>query len=68
MYDFPYNSNKNNSDTVYTSEKSGCDEKGDGSELKPYKSVLCALMKHSDLEQEQLYVDSKQEGEVCYYN
>lgn len=50
--------------TVYTSEKSGCDEKGDGSELKPYKSVLCALMKHSDLKQEQLYVDSKQEGEV----
>jgi hypothetical protein len=26
--------------TIYTSEKTGCDESGDGSEIKPFKTVI----------------------------
>lgn len=29
--------------TIYTSEKTGCDESGDGSEIKPFKTVIQAM-------------------------
>ena len=47
------------SGAIYTSEKTGCDESGDGSELKPYKTILQA-MRHAGKEPfPVIYVDSK---------
>ncbi|XP_022223154.1 asparagine--tRNA ligase, cytoplasmic [Drosophila obscura] len=44
---------------LFTSEKSGSDESGDGSEAKPYKSILQA-MRHAGKEPfPTIYVDSK---------
>ncbi|XP_023304770.2 asparagine--tRNA ligase, cytoplasmic [Lucilia cuprina] len=44
---------------IYTSEKTGSDENGDGSELKPYKTILQA-MRHAGKEPfPVIYVDSK---------
>lgn len=49
---------------IFTSEKSGCDESGDGSEGKPFKTVLQA-MRHAGKEPfPAIYVDSKEEGKV----
>lgn len=46
---------------MYTSEKRGSDEKGDGSENNPFKTILQA-MKHAGNEPfPQIYVDSKDE-------
>lgn len=51
---------------LYTSEKFGNDESGDGTESKPFKTILQA-MKHAGKEPfPVIYVDSKTEGEVCY--
>lgn len=54
-------------DELYTSEKYGNDASGDGTELKPFKTILQA-MKHAGKEPFPIiYVDSKTEGEVCNY-
>jgi asparaginyl-tRNA synthetase len=45
--------------TVYTSEKNGNDETGDGSEGKPFKTPLQAYRQHG--ENVTVYVDSKDE-------
>lgn len=44
---------------IYTSEKKGNDEKGDGSELKPYKTILQAMRHASKEPFPIIYVDSK---------
>lgn len=50
---------------LYTSEKNGNDESGDGTMSKPFKTILKA-MKHAGKEPfPVIYVDSKSEGEVC---
>ncbi|CAF4355335.1 unnamed protein product [Adineta steineri] len=46
--------------TVYTSEKHGSDENGDGSEGKPFKTPLQAYRKHGD--NATVYVDGKDEA------
>uniref|UniRef100_A0A1B6GQ09 Asparagine--tRNA ligase, cytoplasmic n=1 Tax=Cuerna arida TaxID=1464854 RepID=A0A1B6GQ09_9HEMI len=47
---------------IYTSEKTGCDETGDGTESKPFKTVLQA-MRHAGKEPfPTIYVDAKEEG------
>ncbi|KAK3097584.1 hypothetical protein FSP39_011176 [Pinctada imbricata] len=47
---------------IYTSEKSGSDESGNGSQEKPFKSILQA-MKHAGKEPfPAIYVDSKEEN------
>ncbi|XP_026685868.1 probable asparagine--tRNA ligase, cytoplasmic [Diaphorina citri] len=47
-------------EVVYTSEKYGSDEAGNGTESQPYKTVLHAL-KVKGL-QATIYVDTKEEG------
>jgi len=51
---------------LFTSEKYGDDTSGDGTELKPFKTILQA-MKHAGKEPfPVIYVDSKAEGDnVC---
>jgi asparaginyl-tRNA synthetase len=50
---------------LYTSEKHGNDTSGDGTESKPFKTILQA-MKHAGKEPfPVIYVDSKTEGIVC---
>jgi len=50
---------------LYTSEKFGNDESGDGTESKPFKTILQA-MKHAGKEPfPVIYIDSKTESEVC---
>ncbi|XP_046686122.1 asparagine--tRNA ligase, cytoplasmic-like [Homalodisca vitripennis] len=47
---------------IYTSEKTGCDDTGDGTENKPFKTVLQA-MRHAGKEPfPTIYVDAKEEG------
>lgn len=54
-----------NSGELYTSEKHGNDESGDGSESKPFKTILQA-MKYAGKEPfPVIYVDSKIVGTVC---
>jgi asparaginyl-tRNA synthetase len=49
---------------LYTSDKTGCDESGDGSEAKPFKSILQA-MRHAGKEPfPVIYVDAKEGGQV----
>ncbi|XP_026740598.1 asparagine--tRNA ligase, cytoplasmic [Trichoplusia ni] len=49
---------------IYTSEKNGSDETGDGSEAKPFKTILQA-MRHAGKEPfPTIYVDAKEEGKV----
>ncbi|XP_066993062.1 asparagine--tRNA ligase, cytoplasmic [Anabrus simplex] len=48
---------------IYTSEKTGCDESGDGSELKPLKSILQAMRLAGKEPFPTIYVDSKTEGQ-----
>lgn len=53
---------------IYTSEAYGNDESGDGTQSKPFKSVLQA-MRHAGKEPfPPIYVDSKVEGEVSNFN
>uniref|UniRef100_H2ZJB6 Asparagine--tRNA ligase, cytoplasmic n=1 Tax=Ciona savignyi TaxID=51511 RepID=H2ZJB6_CIOSA len=49
---------------LYTSEKSGCDDSGDGSQGKPFKTILKAMMQHGAEPFPVLYVDGKAEGQV----
>ena len=52
--------------TVYTSEKAGSDETGDGTEGKPFKTVLQA-MRHAGREPfPVIFVDGKEEGKVRF--
>ncbi|KAG7303517.1 hypothetical protein JYU34_012043 [Plutella xylostella] len=49
---------------IYTSDKRGSDETGDGSEDKPFKTILQA-MRHAGKEPfPTIYVDAKEEGKV----
>lgn len=49
---------------MYTSEKRGCDESGDGTEGKPFKTILQA-MRHAGKEPfPTIYVDAKEEGKT----
>ncbi|XP_045503475.1 asparagine--tRNA ligase, cytoplasmic [Colias croceus] len=51
-------------EAIYTSEKRGNDETGDGSEESPYKTILQA-MRHAGKEPfPTIYVDSKDEGKT----
>jgi asparaginyl-tRNA synthetase len=49
---------------VYTSEKKGNDESGDGTEAAPFKTVLQALKTSGGEPWPTIYVDSKEEGKV----
>lgn len=47
---------------IYTSDKTGSDENGDGTESKPFKTILQA-MRHAGKEPfPEIYQDSKEEG------
>jgi len=49
---------------LYTSDKTGSDEYGDGSEAKPFKTILQA-MRHAGKEPfPVIYVDAKEKGQV----
>lgn len=53
-----------NGPTLYTSEKEGNDESGDGSLQKPFKTVMRALLAAEGAEpQPQIMVDGKEEAE-----
>lgn len=49
---------------VYTSEKAGDDDSGDGTEDKPFKTVLHALKAAGKEPWPTIYVDSKEGGKV----
>ena len=49
---------------IYTSEKAGSDETGDGSEEKPFKTALQALRVAVQEPWPTIYVDAKEEGAV----
>lgn len=49
---------------LYTSEKRGNDEKGDGSSENPFKTILNALLYHGKEPFPVIYVDSKSDGQV----
>lgn len=49
---------------IYTSEKSGNDDAGDGSQDNPFKTVLKAMRFLSVEPFPPIFVDSKTEGEV----
>lgn len=53
---------------LYTSEKFGNDESGDGTDLKPFKTILQAMKYVGKEPFPVIYVDSKIEGDVCTYN
>ena len=53
---------------VYTSERYGSDESGDGSENKPFKTILQAMRFLSVEPFVPIYVDYKVEGEVINAN
>jgi asparaginyl-tRNA synthetase len=49
---------------LYTSDKNGSDESGDGSEAKPFRTILQA-MRHAGKEPfPVIYVDAKEGGQV----
>ncbi|KAF6208235.1 hypothetical protein GE061_016687 [Apolygus lucorum] len=47
---------------LYTSEKQGDDASGDGTENKPFKTILKAMKSHGKQPFPVIYVDSKEEG------
>ncbi|XP_014274349.1 asparagine--tRNA ligase, cytoplasmic [Halyomorpha halys] len=47
---------------LYTSEKYGSDDNGDGTEAKPFKTILKAMKNHGKQPFPIIYVDSKEEG------
>jgi asparaginyl-tRNA synthetase len=49
---------------LYTSDKNGSDETGDGSEAKPFKTILKAMHHVGKEPFPVIYVDSKEEGQV----
>ncbi|ELU13362.1 hypothetical protein CAPTEDRAFT_148401 [Capitella teleta] len=49
---------------VYASEKTGCDETGDGTKAKPFKTALQAMKQYGKEPFPTIYVDSKEEGET----
>ncbi|XP_064607718.1 asparagine--tRNA ligase, cytoplasmic-like [Liolophura sinensis] len=49
---------------IYTSEKTGSDESGDGTEGKPFKTVLQALRRAGGEPFPSIYVDGKEEGQT----
>lgn len=49
---------------IYTSEQYGDDEKGDGTDSKPFKTILHAMRFAGKEPFPPIYVDSKVEGEV----
>lgn len=52
---------------LYTSEKLGNDSTGDGTEAKPFKSVLQAMRSHGKQPFPLIYVDAKEEGKVPHF-
>ncbi|KAL7641929.1 UNVERIFIED_CONTAM: hypothetical protein RMT77_007803 [Armadillidium vulgare] len=48
---------------VYCSEKFGCDETGDGSETKPFKTALQAMRKYGKEPFPNIFVDAKEESQ-----
>lgn len=53
---------------VYTSDRFGSDETGDGSENKPFKTILQAMRFLSIEPFPPIYVDSKVEEEVSNFD
>ena len=54
-------------DEIYTSEKHGSDEHGDGTEQKPFKTILQA-MRHAGKEPfPVIYTDAKEGGKEYYF-
>lgn len=54
--------NKIHFTAIYTSDKHGNDETGDGSEGKPFKTILQAMRKAGQEPFPVIYVDGKEEG------
>lgn len=54
---------------MYTSEKFGSDENGNGTEAKPFKTILQAMRKAGKEPFPTIYVDAKEEGKgaVSFY-
>ncbi|BES87825.1 Asparaginyl-tRNA synthetase [Nesidiocoris tenuis] len=48
---------------LYTSEKSGDDNSGDGTEQKPFKTILRAMKHHGKQPFPVIYVDAKEDGQ-----
>lgn len=48
---------------LYTSESSGNDATGDGSESKPFQTIIAAMKHHGSEPFPTIYVDSKEEGQ-----
>ncbi len=53
---------------TYTSEKHGSDENGEGTQEKPYKTVLEALRRAGQEPFPAIFVDGKTEDKVCMNN
>lgn len=51
-------------DEIYTSEKRGSDEHGDGTEQKPFKTILQAMRYAGKEPFPVIYTDAKEEGKV----
>ncbi len=50
---------------MYTSESKGCDESGDGSEEKPFKTAIQAMRFAKSEPFPEIMVDAKDENLVC---
>nr|XP_053646778.1 asparagine--tRNA ligase, cytoplasmic-like [Cherax quadricarinatus] len=63
------NNNDGNKGEIYTSDKFGCDESGDGTSSKPYKTALQAMRKAGKEPFPTIYVDGKEDqgegGKLC---
>lgn len=49
-------------EALYTSDKFGSDENGNGTEAKPFKTILQAMRKAGKEPFPTIYVDAKEEG------
>lgn len=49
---------------MYTSEKNGCDKTGNGTEAKPYKTVMAAMLAYGKEPFPSIYVDGKSDDKV----